>query len=59
MLPRRNVIMGMIGCYTKISEENVFKLQQAEENLQDFVFEDANENSTINIDKAWMPFTLL
>lgn len=51
--------MGMIGCYTKISEENVFKLQQAEENLQDFVFEDANENSTINIDKAWMPFTLL
>ncbi|HBF2809287.1 TPA: YfbM family protein [Clostridioides difficile] len=52
--------MGMIGCYTKISEENVFKLQQAEENLQDFVFEDANENSTINIDKAWhaIHFTL-
>ncbi|EFH05982.1 hypothetical protein HMPREF0220_3016 [Clostridioides difficile NAP08] len=59
-LLRRNVIMGMIGCYTKISEENVFKLQQAEENLQDFVFEDSNENSTINIDKAWhaIHFTL-
>ncbi|WP_236874629.1 YfbM family protein, partial [Clostridioides difficile] len=60
LIPYEALIMGMIGCYTKISEENVFKLQQAEENLQDFVFEDANENSTINIDKAWhaIHFTL-
>ncbi|HGM3508338.1 TPA: YfbM family protein [Clostridioides difficile] len=52
--------MGMIGCYTRISEEDVLKLQQAEGNLQDFVFEDVHENSTINIDKAWhaIHFTL-
>ncbi|KPI48255.1 hypothetical protein IM33_17520 [Clostridioides difficile] len=52
--------MGMIGCYTRISEEDVLKLQQAEGNLQDFVFEDVYENSTINIDKAWhtIHFTL-
>lgn len=52
--------MGMIGCYTRINEEDVLKLQQAEGNLQDFVFEDVHENSTINIDKAWhaIHFTL-
>ncbi|EQF23154.1 hypothetical protein QEW_3781 [Clostridioides difficile CD160] len=52
--------MGMIGCYTKISEENVLKLQRAEGNLQEFVFGDVNENNSINIDKAWhaIHFTL-
>lgn len=39
--------------YIRIIEENVLKLQQAEGNLQDFVFEDVHKNNTINIDKAW------
>lgn len=52
--------MGMIGCYIRTSEENIFKLQQEEENLQEFIFGDVNENNSINIDKAWhaIHFTL-
>lgn len=52
--------MGMIGCYIRISEENVLKLQQAEDNLQGLVFGDMDENNTISIDKAWhaIHFTL-
>ncbi|KPI47640.1 YfbM family protein [Clostridioides difficile] len=52
--------MGMIGCYIRISEENVLKLQQAEDNLQGLVFGDMDEDNTISIDKAWhaIHFTL-
>lgn len=52
--------MGMIGCYIRISEENVLKLQQAEDNLQGLVFGDMDKDNTISIDKAWhaIHFTL-
>ncbi|MCC0690203.1 YfbM family protein [Clostridioides sp. ZZV14-6387] len=52
--------MGMIGCYIRISEENVLKLQQAEDNLQGLFFGDMDEDNTISIDKAWhaIHFTL-
>ncbi|MCC0673679.1 YfbM family protein [Clostridioides sp. ES-S-0145-01] len=52
--------MGMIGSYFRISEENILKLQQSTDNLEDFMFEDVQEDSSINIDKAWhaIQFTL-
>ncbi len=51
--------MGMIGCYTKISEENVFKLQQTKENLQDFVLKMPTKIVLSILIKHGMPFTLL
>ena len=45
--------MSMIGVYFKTSAENVAKIQQGQIMLSDLVYDEAQEENVLDIDKSW------